>query len=292
MKPIFFLTVLFSVLTATCQETIPFQLGDDNRIYIKGKINQSDTLDLVFDLGANITVINKTRMKKKNVNIKFGSIVTNKGGNGTSQEEKSFNNQVTIGNRAYNGNEILGISYPESDILDGIIGWNFFKDKIVKINFESEELTIYDKMPKLSTTYTENKIKFIGGLPYIKTTMYRGKKKVKIWSMLDTGYNSTLKVYYKTAVKNKLMNQYQIIGESTSYGTDGTVAKLDLVLLPKTEIGGFEIYNMRADIATTEVNSKIPALFGGNLLKRFHIVLDFSNKNLYLRPNTFINSKF
>ncbi len=56
-----FITILLCCYTITTygQEIIPFQLGEDNRIYIKGKINQSDTLDLVFDLGANITVISK-----------------------------------------------------------------------------------------------------------------------------------------------------------------------------------------------------------------------------------------
>ncbi|MFY7731310.1 MAG: hypothetical protein ACOVRN_17455, partial [Flavobacterium sp.] len=33
-------------------DTIPFRLGKDNRIHITGKINDSDTLDLIYDTGA------------------------------------------------------------------------------------------------------------------------------------------------------------------------------------------------------------------------------------------------
>ncbi|UAM97788.1 aspartyl protease family protein [Polaribacter litorisediminis] len=292
MKQILTLLFILSIAISNAQEVIAFELGDDNRIYLKGLINQSDTLNLVFDLGANITVINKTKMEAKNVNIKFDTIVNNGGGNGTSKESKSFNNLVKIGTKDYTGKDVLGISYPESEKLDGLIGWDFFEDKIVEIDFESKELLISDKLPEYSDRFRKSKLKFISGLPYIKMILYNGKKKVKIWTMLDTGYNSTLKVYYNTVIKNKLANEYQVIGKSTSFGTDGTVAKSDYILIPRIDIGGFEIYNMPGDFAKTKVDSDIPALFGGNLLKRFHIILDFKNKEVYLMPNRKINSEF
>lgn len=292
MKQILILLFFFLATISNAQEVIPFKLGDDNRIYIKGLINQSDTLNLVFDLGANITVINKTKMEGKNVNIKFDTIVANTGANGVSTEGKSFNNLVKIGKQDYPGKDVLGLSYPESEILDGLIGWNFFEDKIVEIDFESKELLVSDNLPDYYVRYSKTKLKFISGLPYINTILYKGKKKVKIWAMLDTGYNSTLDVFYNTVIKNKLLNEYQVIGESTSLGTDGTVAKSDYVLIPRIEIGGFEIYNMPADLMKTKVDSNIPALFGGNLLKRFHIILDFKNKQVYLMPNRNINSEF
>lgn len=293
MKKLFGILIICTLSNIVfAQEIIPFELKDDNRIYLKAFINKSDTLNMVFDLGANITVINKTRMKAKNVIVKFDTIVSNAGGNGNSDEDKSFKNQVTIGNQNYKEIEILGISYPEVDLLDGIIGWNFFKDKIVQIDYDYKELLIFDNLPELSKGYNKHKLKYINGLPYIEILVYKGKKKVKIWAMLDTGYNSTLKVYYKSVIENKLSNQYQVIGESTSYGTDGNIVKSDLVLVPKFDIGGFEIYNMPADLIKTKVDSPNPALLGGNLLKRFHMVLDFKGKVVYIKPNSLINSSF
>ena len=293
MKKLFGLILICTLSNiAFAQEIIPFELGDDNRIYIKGLINKSDTLNFVFDLGADITVINKTRMEAKKVNIKFDTLVLNEGGNGVSEENKSSNNRVTLGRQVYTGKNILGITYPESEKLDGLIAWNFFENKIVEIDFENKELLILDSLPSYYVKYSKTQLKFIGGIPYIKTFLSKGKKKVKFWSMLDTGYNFTLKVYYNTVIENNSLNEYQIIGEASSLGTDVTVAKSDLVLIPKIEIGGFEIYNMPAELVKTKVDSNIPALFGGNLLKRFHIILDFKNKDVYLLPNIMINSQF
>lgn len=286
-----FLSALFARLS-TAQEVIPFILKEDNRIYVKGVINESDSLDLIFDLGANITVINKTRMEVKNAVVRFDTIVSNIGGNGTSNEELSLSNQVSLGSQVYEYIEILGIAYPESEMFDGIIGWNFFQDKIVRINFESMELEIHSELPELSNGYSKCKLKFLEEVPYMEFMVFNGKKKVKFWAMLDTGNNGILEIYYSTAMENDLSNAFQVIGASTSVGTDGNVSKSDLVLIPKTNMGGFEIYNMPVNMALSKTDSSIPALMGGNLLKRFHMVLDFENELVYLKPNYLINSEF
>lgn len=279
--------------TLLAQDTIPFTLGSDNRIYMKGHINDSDSLNLVFDLGANITVINKTKLKENKLKIGFDSIVDNAGGNGVTKEELSNNNRVTLYNFTKQEQKVLGISYHGNEPLDGIIGWNFFEDKIVRIDYESNQLVIYNEDYKVSKAYNTTKIKYINGLPFIQTIIYKGKRKVNIWSMIDTGYNSKVKVYYEPVAKNNLLGHYQVIGESTSFGTDGNGVKSDLVLLPKYQIAGFQIYNMPTDlIKTKEDKSQYESLLGGALLKRFHIVLDFKGRKAYFMPNILINSKF
>lgn len=279
-------------LSVNCQEVIPFELKEDNRIYLKVSVNQSSTLSFVFDLGANITVINKTRLEQNKTEIKFDSIVSNQGINGISHEQISHNNSVQIGSKTYKNIDILGILYSENDILDGIIGWDFFQDKIVRIDYEGSELTIYDELPELSQTYNKTKLKFIGNLPYVESIVYNGRKKAKIWSMLDIGYNGAYFIYYDEVMKNNLIDKFPLIGESTTHGTDGTVSKSDLVLLPKVCIAGFEIYNLPTNLTRTKVKSTKPAILGGNLLKRFHTVLDFKNKEVYMKPNMLINSQF
>ncbi len=145
MKHLIIFLVFYSSTVLYAQDIIPFELKEDNRMYLKAVINQSDTLNLVFDLGANITVVNKTRMKKNSIHISFDSVVHNRGANGSSEQEIGFSNTVSLGQQKYTDIDIIGISYPEEDILDGIIGWNFFKDKTVQINYESKKLLIYDK---------------------------------------------------------------------------------------------------------------------------------------------------
>ncbi len=283
---------LFYSVLISAQDTIPFILEEDNRIYLKVSVNQSDTLRFVFDLGANTTVINKTRLKKNKINIKFDSIVSNQGTNGISEEEISTVNSVSILGKVYNDIEILGISYPENATLDGVIGWNFFEDRKLRINYETNEITVYDELPKSLKGYNERKLKFIEGVPFIEVIVFKDKKKVKIWSMLDTGYNGELLIYYPEVKENDLLNQFQVIGEATTSGTDGAVSKSDFVLLPEFELGGFKIYNLPAYLTKTKFESILPSIMGGNILKRFHVILDFENELVFLKPNSKINSSF
>lgn len=288
------LSILFAFITiiTNAQEVIPFTLGEDNRIYIKVSFNGSDSLDFVYDLGANCVVINKSKIEARNIQIKFDSLTENVGSHGISQETMSFKNTVAIGKITQEDVQVVGIDYPKEEKLDGVIGWNFFKDKIMKIDYESNELVLYDNNYLVSESYTKHKIKFVNGVPFIKFTLFEGNKKIKILGMIDTGYNGTISIYYTSVYKNKLKDKYQIIGEATSTGSDGNISKSDLVLPLKVSLGNFEIYNMPIVLETTESVSPYEALLGGEILKRFHIVLDFKKNVIYLKPNSKINSSF
>lgn len=54
------LTECLSILFAHAQvmDSIPFELGKDNRVYIHCRVNDSDTLRFLFDTGATDMVLN------------------------------------------------------------------------------------------------------------------------------------------------------------------------------------------------------------------------------------------
>ncbi|MGL4631768.1 MAG: hypothetical protein ACRCVT_11230 [Leadbetterella sp.] len=56
--------------TQNLADTIPFTLGFDNRIHLLGRINDSDTLDLIYDTGAGICAITSSLIGSK-VKIKL-----------------------------------------------------------------------------------------------------------------------------------------------------------------------------------------------------------------------------
>jgi hypothetical protein len=64
--------------------TLPFELKSDNRIYIKCRVNQSDTLTFLFDTGAGAMVINESILGKK-LNLVLDSTANNVGTNGAGK---------------------------------------------------------------------------------------------------------------------------------------------------------------------------------------------------------------
>ena len=63
LEPKLFYTRLKNTNQVT--DTIPFTLGKDNYIHLKGKINNSDTVDFLFDTGASSCVITSSLIASK-----------------------------------------------------------------------------------------------------------------------------------------------------------------------------------------------------------------------------------
>ena len=78
--------MFFSIMTLNAQDTIPFNLGNDNRIYLKAAVNNSEPLTFIFDTGANAMVVNTTITDSK-LNLKFDSETENTGANGTINQK-------------------------------------------------------------------------------------------------------------------------------------------------------------------------------------------------------------
>ena len=48
-------------------DTIPFVIGNNHYIYIKGKVNDTETLDFIFDSGASCVLLTETGQKKAKI---------------------------------------------------------------------------------------------------------------------------------------------------------------------------------------------------------------------------------
>ena len=128
MKCLFFLLCWLSVLTTNSQiilDSIPFELGADSRIYLRCRVNDSDTLRFLFDTGATDMVMNPNS-QKSDYSMEFDSKVTNNGATGVNQILSSSSNSFTIGKTTTEGMRFISIPYP-ANFWDGVIGLSFIR---------------------------------------------------------------------------------------------------------------------------------------------------------------------
>lgn len=83
------LTECLSILFAHAQvmDSIPFELGKDNRVYIHCRVNDSDTLRFLFDTGATDMVLNPNS-PRSNFSISWNEQIINQGARGCLKIEK------------------------------------------------------------------------------------------------------------------------------------------------------------------------------------------------------------
>lgn len=279
--------ITFSRSCKNCADkpnTIPFTIdGKNNGILIQGKINNSETLNLVFDTGAKFVYASKSAIGKK-INLTLNGTINDVGGDGVTKLETSSGNRLTIGDMAWKNLDI--ITFESGDAV-GIIGWNVFESKPIEIDYDKKLITIHDAPATISKDYTKHKMEIFNGSPFIEATLIVGDKQVTDWFLFDSGFNGSLILSNHLAVKNGLIGTMRIVGKGITIGSGGGEKKIQSVLVPKMLIGNYEVKDIRAAMNADQPDD-VPHddILGNELLKRFNVVLDFRNKNIYLKPNS------
>jgi len=125
---------LFSLSVLNAQETIPFRMTKYNNLIVKTRVNQKDSLDLMFQIAMEEASVSPERTRSA------GHIVFKDG--------ISDGNTVSIGKNTYQDirffdNELTGHE------ADGKIGTGIFKGKIFEIDYDHSRLSVYKTMPDL-----------------------------------------------------------------------------------------------------------------------------------------------
>lgn len=269
-------------------DTIPFKLKKDNRIHLKGKINDSEDLDFLFDTGANAIVI-VSRLIGNKVNLKLDGEVENEGSDGTNTVNTSSNNKLEIKNLNWDNVNLISINYQNSN-FDGILGWIAFENKIVEINYDKNVLVIHKSIETVSKDYSKIETKMINDVPYIKGEIIIENKKTLGWFEYDSGYSDSFSLSQKFASENNLNNVMTKVGTSISTGSAGVEWKANDYILPKLRFENLELINIPLSIDEKDPKEVLyNNILGNNLLKQFNAIIDLKNFEIYLKPNHLLN---
>jgi Aspartyl protease len=232
-------------------DTIHFTLGKDHGIHLKGRVNQSDTLDFLFDTGANACVITSSLVNTK-VKLVIDGSQKNGGTDGVKMASASSKNTLETGNLIWDHVSLLSIDY-KNPSFDIVLGWIAFEGKIVEIDYEKCILIIHQRLPQLVKDYTKLDFKYMEGLPYINVKFVVDGHESEAWFDFDTGSNGTLAIGQKLAKQHPHLNNLKKIGTSESVGSTGIPIKNKEVLLPKMKLGDYEMYQIPLSIQERDV---------------------------------------
>jgi len=262
---------------ATYPVRIPFKLLN-SKIFFEGQINDKNVL-LQFDLGAGTSVVNKKSSDK--IGLEFSSYKMVSNTHGVNKERTSLDNQLTISDLQWNGIPLTEVGNMD-DFEDIIIGNGFFRDKIIGIDYDKNEFTIYDELPKQAKDYKKMPVYYVQNRPMFKADIFHNNKRYQAWFLFDTGRNGSM-----------------LIGNDFT-GLENNWADLQ----PLTVVNGRKIIRLDAliagvgfkDIVTNASNPAIPnnkaSLFGNQILKHFNVILDNKTGTLYLKANSLCNEPY
>lgn len=286
--------------------TIDFKTSS-NLIIIPVAINNSDTLNFILDTGVNYPIITELPFVNK-LSLNFMQPIHIKGlGEGENMTAfRSGNNVINLkGGVAYDQeihmviNEDFQISQILGIPVHGMIGFNMFKDYVVKIDYEALKITLikpeyysYKEREKdivLPLIFEQNK-------PFVKTSIVTDKNQdVPVKLLVDTGASDALWLSTNSDNRISLPENYieTFLGRGLSgdlYGKKGRIGAIwvgplvlyePIVAFPENEL-------LDQLIGKNDRNGTL----GAEILRRFDVTMDYPNQRLILRPNSNLKDEF
>lgn len=284
--------------------TIPFKFINKN-IIIPLTINQSDTLFFMLDSGLTHTLITQLFPEDSlQLNNVAEETIKGLGGNATLSVVISYDNEINLNGIAgkhqrinFIKEDIFNLSQLAGHKINGIIGYDFLKHFITKIDYRRHLITFYEpkKYRKRLRNYLRFPMEIIAGKPYIKTTITAPdgqQKELKL--MLDTGASLSLWVMDNNGIQitkpPKTISTY--LGQGLSGKIHGEYGRIPaLHFQSKTIKNVLAAYPTPEDVSAALTEGRNGSI-GSEILRRFHIVMDYSGKQLFLKPNTAFKAPF
>ena len=288
------------------QITIKFKSAS-NLIIIPVNINDSDTLNFILDTGVRFPIITELPfINKLNLNYMMPIKVKGLGEGESLTAYRSGNNVMHIDGLTARNQEVQMIideNFQISHLLGipvhGLIGFNLFKDYIVKVDYLNEKLVLYK--PEYFKYRDRRKdiimpLHFDGNKPFVRTTIVTGEmKEVPVKLLVDTGASDALWLSESSDERINLPQKHveTFLGRGLNGDLYGTKGRIDAIwvgplLLTKPIVAFPNSKNIDSLISINGRNGTI----GAEILRRFYVTIDYRNSRLTLRPNQKIKEDF
>lgn len=270
---------------------IPFRLTKYNNILVPVTINQKDTVQLMLHTGSDyITIIEDSYKKMKSISIS-DTLNNVTSWAGYSDMKMSQSNVIKFGNEEFSKIPIF-IDKQSGHESDGKIGLKFFEGKYLEINFDENKLYVYDKAPIKLKKYTKLNSRYSQETLYIKAFPFIDKKPIETEFMIHTGFSGALMISDDFAKENKLLEKFEIIGESKLSDAAGNVILSKKSILPNFELANQTFKNVPMSFFDSTIKIQHKNIMGGDLIKRFNLILNPEKDILYVKKSKYYKDEY
>jgi len=282
---LFYLTFcIHTVFGQSKIDTIPFILTTSNNISIQATINQKDTLNLMFHTAVN-SISLTTDAAKDLSSIQFDQSENVKSWGGEHTAQYAEGNIVQIGSYL-NESETIWLSKHSGPGTDGKFGPNFFGNHILEINYDQNILVVHEDLPHLTNAYSKETYTTRQGMMFLKGKSRIDQEDFENEFLIHSGYAGTLLFDDEFVAKHKFGTSLEIIEESELKDSYGNIIKTKKAILPLMSIGNITLENLPIGFFDGAIGRQKMSVLGGDILKRFNIIIDPISSSIYLQPNS------
>lgn len=281
-------------------KTLPAEIHN-NHIYLRGRHKLRDDLSFILDTGADFNGLNADLIDTLGVRHKFGLNADNAGtGEDPARIYLSQNVGLEVGGVPLRANifaplePLIAVS---GRTIDGILGAQIFYRCVVEIDYLKLSVTLH---PSRDYRYSGEgalvPIELVGRRPFIRARVkFPGIDEIEGKFVVDTGDSSGLSLHTPFVQEYNLLEQAGKVIPHFTHGIAGESREF-LGRSERFDIGPFSLKYPVVALSQAEKGSKADKSYdgaiGGEILRRFKVILDYSRKQMILEPNANLEAPF
>lgn len=184
--------------------------------------------------------------------------------------------------------------------VHGILGYDFFRHFVIKIDYEAQVITLYDPVHfKPPGHFDHFPLTIEDTKPYINLALtdVEDREEIPVKLMLDTGASHGLLLHHADSCSRFVLPEktiYGTLGRGLVGDVVGHIGRVQKLAFSKkytfqnvlTSFPEENTYNYSADM------KKRDGTIGGELLHRFTVILDYNSQRVYLKKNKHYSRPF
>ncbi len=294
----------FQFETKDHKVVIPFQLIN-NLIFIPIQVNGFE-LNFLLDTGVEGTIL--FSLEDKNINVKNIEKIklSGLGSDNAIEGLKSKDNVFSVNglvDRHHDMYIILDESFNFSSHVgipvNGIIGYHFFDNNLVEIDYVKRKIIVYNEVSriskKLKRRYTAIPISIEKFKPYANALVTIDKKQLETKLLLDVGNSDALWLFQdiNKDIQVPENNFQDYLGQGFSGDVFGKRTRISKFSLNKFDFNKIIIAmpDSNSVKSVTMVKDRVGSI-GSEIFKRFSIVFDYKHNQMFLRKNKHYDDPF
>ncbi len=195
--------------------------------------------------------------------------------------------------------DVVGISNRLGVEVNGILGYDFFKDFIVEFNYKRKKMKVYEPEAyeyKKCRECVDLPLYFYKGKPYVDAEISeKGKTPKNVRLLIDSGSGDALWLFKNT--EKDITLPEKSFEDFLGFGITGSVYG-DRSRIKALSMGKFDLREITVSFPDSLYLQDINAFeerdgsIGSQVLRRFHSVFDYEKKMLRLKPNSDFKDPF
>ena len=269
---------------------IPLEI-DNNIILMRVSVNNSRPLKFIFDTGASYSVINSQRAVE--LGLKSEGEARGNATGGAIHGSYTKGVSLSVQGAEVSNQLIASIPFetPPGFEFDGTIGYDFINQFVVEIDYPNKIMNLYNPRTYAYSGKGEVIPLLLKGrrTPLVLTEIVlEGRAPLKARLEVDTGADDTFVVNSPFVKRQKLAESIQKINQGTRNGAGGE-QKVIVGRFKAVRLGRFALENptvgLSFDTEGSGASEENDGTIGGEIFRRFKVILDYSRRRMILEPN-------